>query len=102
MFGAESLQAAEHITVQCLDAYPMELSLVNMSPSHHANELYHLFIHLDRHLSVGRFSVFTSSKSHVVVKFATVSKKYKAELQVMRQLSNENMLMRNLIVLLDE
>lgn len=81
------LQAAESITVQCLDAYPMELSLVNMSPSHHANEPYHPFIHLDHHLGAGWSSVFVSSKLHVVAKFAVVPKKDKAEL--VRQLSNE-------------
>jgi hypothetical protein len=65
----------------------MELSLVNVSHSHHAKKPYHPFIHLDRHLSAGWSSVFVSSKSHVVVKFAAVPKKDKAEL--VRQLSNE-------------
>ncbi|KAI0289072.1 hypothetical protein BC826DRAFT_1188019 [Russula brevipes] len=45
------------------------------------------FIHLDRQLGVGWSSVYSSSKSCVVVKFAVVPKKDKAELG--RQLSNE-------------
>jgi hypothetical protein len=85
----ESLQAAESITVQCLDAYPMELLLVNTSSSDHAKEQYHPFIHFDRHLGAGWSSVFVSSKSHVVVKFDFVPKKDKAEL--IRQLGNEKL-----------
>ena len=65
----------------------MELLLVNGSHSHHAKEQYHPFIHLDRLLGAGWSSVFASSKSHVVVKFAVVPKKDKAEL--LRQLKNE-------------
>jgi serine/threonine protein kinase len=65
----------------------MELSLVNASHSHQAKKQCHPFIHLDRHLDARRSSVFASSKSHVVVKFAVVPKKDKAEL--VRQLRNE-------------
>jgi serine/threonine protein kinase len=83
----ESLQAAESITVQCLDAHPMELLLVNASHSHQAKKQYHPFVHLDHHLGAGWSSVFASSKSHVVVKFAAVPKKDKAEL--VRQLGDE-------------
>lgn len=65
----------------------MELLLVNASRSNHVKKQYHPFIHLDRHLGAGWSSVFVSSKSHVVVKFAVVPKKDKVEL--VRQLSNE-------------
>jgi hypothetical protein len=80
-------QAAESITVQCLDGYPMELLLVNASRPHHIKKEYHPFIHLDRQLGAGWSSVFASSESHVVVKFAVVPKKDKAEL--VRQLTDE-------------
>ncbi|KAI0272857.1 hypothetical protein BGY98DRAFT_1000782 [Russula aff. rugulosa BPL654] len=85
--SARTTEAAESITVQCLDAHPMELLLVNASHSHQAKKQYHPFVHLDRHLGAGWSSVFASSKSHVVVKFAAVPKKDKAEL--VRQLSDE-------------
>ena len=65
----------------------MDLLLVNASRSNHVKEQYHPFIHLDRHFDAGWSSVFASTKSHVVVKFAVVPKKDKAELE--RQLSNE-------------
>ena len=65
----------------------MELLLVNASRSHHAKKRCHPFVHLDRHLGAGWSSVFASSKSHVVVKFAVVPKKDKAEL--IRQLGDE-------------
>jgi hypothetical protein len=61
--------------------------LINASGSHHDKEKYHPFIHLDRHLGAGWSSVFVSSKSHVVVKFASVPKEDKAEL--LDQLNNE-------------
>lgn len=75
--------------MQCLDACPIELSLVNVPHSHRTKKPYHPFIHFDRHLGAGWSSVFASSKSHVVVKFAVVPKKDKAEL--IRQLSNEKL-----------
>ena len=81
------LQAAGSITVQCLDAYPMELLLVSASHSHQTKKPYHPFIHLDRHLVARRSSVFASSKSHVVFKFAAVPKRDKAEL--VQQLDDE-------------
>jgi hypothetical protein len=65
----------------------MELLLVNVSHSHHAKKQYHPFIHFDRHHGAGWSSVFSSSKSHVVAKFAAVPKKDKAEL--VDQLGNE-------------
>jgi hypothetical protein len=75
--------------VQCINACPIELSIVNAPHSHRANKQYHPFIHFDRHLGAGWSTVFASSKSHVVVKFAVVPKKDKAEL--IRQLSNEKL-----------
>ena len=65
----------------------MELLLVNTPHYHHSEKHYRPFIHLDRHLSARLSSVFASSKSHVVVKFAVVPNKDKAEL--VRRLSNE-------------
>ena len=65
----------------------MELLLVNASRSQRAKKQYHPFIHLDHHLGAGWSSVFASSKSHVVVKFAVVPQKDKVEL--IRQLGNE-------------
>ena len=65
----------------------MELLLVNASRSRLAKKQYHPFIHLDRHFGAGWSSVFASSKSQVVVKFAVVPKKDKAKL--IRQLGNE-------------
>ena len=65
----------------------MELSLVNHS--HGEKKLDHPFVHLDRHLGASWSTVFASSKSHVVVKFAVVPKKDKAEL--IRQLGNEKL-----------
>ncbi len=85
----DSLQAPENITVQCMDACPMELSLVNTPHSHRAKKQHHPFVHFDRYLGAGWSTVFASSKSHVVVKFAVVSKKNKAEL--IRQLGNEKL-----------
>ena len=61
--------------------------LVNAPRSHHVKKQYNLFIHLDRQLGAGWSSVFASSKLHVVVKFAVMPKKNKAELVC--QLSNE-------------
>ena len=75
--------------MQCIDADPIELSLVNAPHSHRAKKRYHPFIHFDRYLGAGWSTVFASSKSHVVVKFAVVPKKIKAEL--IRQLSNEKL-----------
>jgi len=52
-----------------------------MPHSQRAEKQYHPFIYPDRHLGAGWSSVYTSSKSHVVVKSATVRKKDKAELR---------------------
>ena len=67
----------------------MELSLINTPHSNHAGKQDHPFVHLDSHLGAGWSTVFASSKSHVVVKFASVPKKDKIEL--IRQLSNEKL-----------
>ena len=75
--------------MQCIDADPIELSLVNAPHSHRARKQYHPFIHFDRYLGASWSTVFASSKSHVVVKFAVVPKKNKAKL--IRQLSNEKL-----------
>jgi hypothetical protein len=75
--------------VQCLDATPIELKLIDAPHSQRANlkKQNPPFIHLDRQCGAGWSSVYSSSKSRVVVKFAAVPKKDKAELE--RQLSNE-------------
>jgi len=65
----------------------MELTLVDTPISQRAKKQYHPFIHFDGHLGAGWSSVFASSKSYIVVKFAAAPKKNKAEL--LRQLSNE-------------
>jgi hypothetical protein len=67
----------------------LELSLIDPPRSHRAKEQYHPFVHFDCHLGACWSTVFASSKSHIVVKFATVPKKDKAEL--IRQLSNEKL-----------
>ena len=85
----EFLQAPESMTVQCLNAYPMELTLVDAPTPHRAKKQYHPIIYLDRHLGAGWSSVYSSSKSHVVVKFAAAPNKDKATLK--RQLTNEKM-----------
>jgi hypothetical protein len=72
----------------------MELLRVNASDSHHAKEQDQPFIHFDRHLGAGWSSVFASSKSHVVVKFAAVPKKDKASL--VDQLNNEKAVYKKL------
>jgi len=75
------------MTVRCLDGRPMELTLVDTPISRRAKTQYHPFIYFDGHLGAGWSSVFASSKSYIVVKFAAAQKKNKAEL--LRQLSNE-------------
>lgn len=83
----KSLQAPESMTVRCLDGRPMELTLVDTPISRRAKKQYHPFIHFDGYLGAGWSSVFASSKSYIVVKFAAAPKKNEAEL--LRQLSNE-------------
>ena len=83
----EYLQAPESMTVRCIDGRPMELILVDTPIFRRSKKQYHPFIYFDSHLGAGWASVFASSKSHLVVKFAAVPKKNKAEL--LRQLSNE-------------
>ncbi|KAI0253725.1 hypothetical protein BJV78DRAFT_163667 [Lactifluus subvellereus] len=85
--GADgSLQAPGDMVVQCIDGLPMALSLVG-TPQSSGGEEQHPFVHLDCYLGGGWSSVYASSRSHVIVKFATVPKKDRAELK--RQLRNE-------------
>ena len=86
-YGASgSLQSSGGMVVQCFDGLPMALSPVGTLQSS-GGEKQHPFVHLDCYLGGGWSSVYASSRSHVIVKFATVPKKDKAELE--RQLSNE-------------
>jgi len=75
------------MTVRCPDAYPLELTLVDTPTFHRAKKQCHPIVYLDRHLGGGWSTVYLSSKSHVVVKFAVAPGKDKAELK--RQLTNE-------------
>src|SRR5712672_315993 len=81
--------------VQCLDALPMALSFVGSSRSRFDDNPP--FIHLDRYLGGGWSTVYASTVSRVVVKFASVPTKPKAELE--RQLVNEKVAYDRLIVL---
>jgi hypothetical protein len=58
------------------------------TPQCQDGERQYPFIHFDRHLGGGWSSVYASSRSHLIVKFAYVPEKDKAELE--RQLRNEN------------
>ncbi|KAI0247006.1 hypothetical protein BJV78DRAFT_84068 [Lactifluus subvellereus] len=77
-------EAPAGMVVKCFNAFPMDLSLVGAPQSQGGEKP---FVHLDRHLGAGWSSVYASSRSHVIVKFAKVPKKDKAELE--RQLRNE-------------
>jgi hypothetical protein len=66
--------------VQPYDALPLELSLVGACRSRQAYKT-NIIIHLDKHYGGGWSSVYTSSRSHIIVKFAVVPKKDKAELE---------------------
>ena len=66
--------------VQPYDALPITLSLVGAPQSQHA-EKTSLFIHLDQHYGGGWSSVYASSRSHIIIKFAIVPKKDKVELE---------------------
>jgi len=81
--------------VQCLDALPMALSFVGSSRSRFDDNPP--FIHLDRYLGGGWSTVYASTVSRVVVKFASVPTKPKAELE--RQLVNEKAVYDRLTVL---
>ena len=72
--------------VQRFDALLMDLSLVG-TPKSSGGEKQRPFVHLDRHLSAGWSSVYASSRSHVIVKFAWVPEKDRARLE--RLLRNE-------------
>ncbi|KAH9967188.1 hypothetical protein BC827DRAFT_573120 [Russula dissimulans] len=70
--------------IRCFDAQRMELKLVTVPHSRHAKKP---FIHLDHYLGGDWSSVYASSKSQIVIKFAAVPKKDKAELE--HQLNTE-------------
>ncbi len=73
------------MVVQYFEAFPIELTLID-TPRCQFGKKPRLFIHLDHH-GVSWSSVYTSSKSHVVLKLAAVPKRDKVELE--RQLSIE-------------
>jgi hypothetical protein len=66
--------------VQCFDSDPMALSPVETSQPQNGRKQCP-FIHLDGYLGGGWSSVYTSSKSNIVVKFANAPKKDKAMLE---------------------
>ena len=66
--------------VQPYDALPITLSLVGARQPRHAEKTFP-FIHLDKHYGGGWSSVYASSRSHIIIKFAIVPKKDKAELE---------------------
>jgi hypothetical protein len=76
--------------VQYLDTHPITLTPVNRNKPHCEHGLeHHPFVHLDLKIFhfAGPCSVYVSSKSHVMVKFAYQPQKVKAELE--RMLTNE-------------
>ena len=66
--------------VQPFDALPIPLSRVDTYQFQHAEKPFP-FIHLDEHYGGGWSSVYASSRSHIIIKFATATKKDKAELE---------------------
>jgi hypothetical protein len=75
--------------VQCFDSYPMALLPVETSQSQSRRKQWHPFIHLDRYVGGGFSSVYASSKSGIVVKFANAPKTDKDELEsLLRDESN--------------
>jgi len=78
-------RAPGSMSVRCLGGILMRLTLVDPSQYAHSDE--HPLIHLDRHLSGGWSSVYASSKSDIIVKFGTIPRKNKADIE--RQLKNE-------------
>jgi hypothetical protein len=73
--------------IQCFNGLPMRFSRAG-TPRSHDGKKQLPFVLLDRHLGGGWSSVYASSRSHLIVKFAVVPKKDKAELE--RQLKNED------------
>ena len=67
--------------VQCFDALPMVLSFVDTPQSRSGDEQCP-FIHLDRYLGGAWASVYASTSSRVVVKFARVPNEDKVELEL--------------------
>ncbi|KAH9954360.1 hypothetical protein BC827DRAFT_969578 [Russula dissimulans] len=89
-------ETLETMSVRCLDAYPVQLKLVDTPRGtlRRAKKQCHPIICLDRRLHAGWSTVYSSSKSRVVVKFAVVPGKDKAELK--RQLTNEKIAYKKL------
>ena len=81
--------------VQCFDALPIEL-VADESSSHRGgeDERHTPIIRLDGHVAVGRSSVYTSSCTPVVVKFASCPGKDKEKLELW--LKNERMVYKKL------
>ena len=82
----KSLQSPGRVLVRCIDGQPIPLTRIGTPQSQHAEER-HSFLHFDCHLGCGWSSVYASSRSQTVIKFATVPKKDSAELQ--RHIRNE-------------
>ena len=83
---AHGLQSPGSMLVRCVDGLPISLTRIGTPKSQHAREK-RPFVHFDCHLGCGWSSVYSSSRSQTVIKFAAVPKKDSAELQ--RQLRNE-------------
>jgi hypothetical protein len=66
--------------IQRFDSYPMDLSPVETFQPQGGKKQCP-FIHIDRHLGGGWSSVYVSSKSRIIVKFAHVPTKDKAMLE---------------------
>jgi hypothetical protein len=82
-----SPQTPGDMVIQCFNGLPMDFSPAG-TPRSQDGEKQRPFVLLDRHLGGGWSSVYASSRSHLIAKFAVVPKKDTAELE--RQLRNEN------------
>ena len=78
-----SPEAPGDMVTQCFNGFPVGFPPAG-TPQSKDGEKQHPFVSLDSHQS----SVYASSGSHLIVKFAEVPKEDKAELE--RQLRNEN------------
>ncbi|KAI0255387.1 hypothetical protein BJV78DRAFT_1279549 [Lactifluus subvellereus] len=86
-YSGKLVKTSGDMVIQCLNGLPMGFSPAGM-PQSQDGEKKRPFIFLDHHLGGGWSSVYASSRSHLIVKFAKVPKKDQAELE--RQLWNEN------------
>jgi hypothetical protein len=78
----KSMKAPGGMTIQCFDGCPMALSPIDSETSQsQGGRKQRPFIHLDRYLGGGWSSVYASSKSRIIVKFAHVPEKDKAMLE---------------------